>query len=463
MSFLMSLLRRRSVLITLVAVLALSGWLLVRDTGAEDASIIAPVKRGDFRVTVTTSGELSAEESVNVTAPANAQQIQVYQLTIQSIVPEGTEVQAGDVVAQLDRSQVAAKLSEVTLALQKATAVYEQAMLDSTLTLSQAREDIIGLELALEERRLAEEQAVYEAPTVRRQAEIDLERADRQLNQAREAYKTRVEQAEAKMREVGADMERERNRLAIVQQVMEGFTVRAPAPGMVIYVKEWNGRKKTVGSRVSPWDPAVATLPDLTKMESITYVNEIDIRKIAEGQPVTISLDSDPDKRLEGTVTAVANVGEQRPNTDAKVFEIQIKVEGSDTTLRPGMTTGNAIETQVHEDVLFVPIEALGSENGIPFVYHRDGGRVRKREVVTGAMNENEVVIVRGLEENDAVLLAPPPNGAEMTLERLPDSPVPESGAEPVVRADTSDRSGLPPQDTVPLDTIELDTTAPGR
>ena len=88
--------------------------------------------------------------------------------------------------------------------------------------------------------------------------------------------------------------------LKIVQDVMQGFTITAPAPGMVIYVKEWNGRKKTVGSQVSSWEPAVATLPDLTQMESLTYVNEIDVRKIAVGQPVVLTLDSDPGKKLTG-------------------------------------------------------------------------------------------------------------------------------------------------------------------
>ena len=67
---------------------------------------------------------------------------------------------------------------------------------------------------------------------------------------------------------------------------MQGFTIKAPAPGMVIYVKEWNGKKKTAGSQVNAWDPTVATLPDLTQMESITYVNEIDVRKISVGQTV---------------------------------------------------------------------------------------------------------------------------------------------------------------------------------
>jgi RND family efflux transporter MFP subunit len=331
--------------------------------------------------------------------------------------------------------------------LQKAEAQYEQAMLDSTLTLSTARENIRTLELALEEKRLAQEQAVYEAPTVRRQAAIDHEKAERALAQARSDYETKREQARAKMREVGADLGRQRSLLAMVQEVLAAFTIRAPTPGMVIYAKEWNGRKRTTGSQVSPWDPAVATLPDLTHMESVTYVNEIDIRKIVVGQPVAITLDADPTKRLTGTVVAVANVGEQRPNADSKVFEVKITVAETDTTLRPGMTTGNAIETFTTDDVLYVPLEAVSSEDGVPFVYRLNGGGVVKQEVITGALNDDEVVIVHGLEADDRVLLTPPRDHDKLELHRIPasDRPPADSTA-PVAGGDTAVGAVPPPR-----------------
>src|SRR6266540_3618472 len=424
-----------------IAILVPSAWLLARGPAAPDNSLVARVKRGPFAVTVTTSGELRARQFVQITAPAGAQQAGAWQMKIQSIVPEGTIVKQGDVVAELDRSTLANKLDEVRLALQKAEAQYEQAMLDSTLTLSTARENIRTMELALEEKRLAKEQAVYEAPTVKRQAEIDHEKAERALAQARSDYATKTEQAKAKMREVGADLQRQRNLLKVVQDVMAGFTIRAPGPGMVIYVKEWNGRKRTTGSQVNAWDAGVATLPDLTQMESVTYVNEIDIRKLAVGQPVTLTLDADPTKRLTGTVASVANVGEQRPNADAKVFEVHVTVTQTDTTLRPGMTTGNAIETLKLNVALYVPLEAVSSAAGIPLVYRQTGGGASKREVATGAMNDDEVIITRGLEVDDRVLLTPPPDHDRLTLVRLPPAPAAPAPEQPVVGGDTAART----------------------
>src|SRR6266487_3604994 len=217
---------RRQVIGIGIAILVPSAWLLARGPAAPDNSLAARVKRGPFSVTVTTSGELRARQFVQITAPAGAQQAGAWQMKIQSIVPEGTIVKQGDVVAELDRSTLANKLDEVRLALQKAEAQYEQAMLDSTLTLSTARENIRTMELALEEKRLAKEQAVYEAPTVQRQAAIDYERADRALTQARSDYETKTEQARAKMREVGADLQRQRSLHLRARRLGLGLVVR---------------------------------------------------------------------------------------------------------------------------------------------------------------------------------------------------------------------------------------------
>ncbi len=64
------------------------------------------------------SGELRAQRFVQITAPANAQQAQVYQMKIASIVPEGTTVKAGDVVAELDRASDASTVAAMSLAVQ---------------------------------------------------------------------------------------------------------------------------------------------------------------------------------------------------------------------------------------------------------------------------------------------------------------------------------------------------------
>ena len=417
----MQILRNRWFIGGAVAVLlAVTGaFVMSSDTGDEDSALIARVKKGEFKVTVTTSGELRAVKFVKITGPANAPAANQWNMKIASLVPEGTIVKEGDVVAELDRTQIGTRVTELTTSLQKAQAVFEQAELDSTLNLSKAREELKTMELALEEMRLAKEQAVYEAPTVKRKAEIDYEKAERALAQGRKDIVTKTSQAQAKMREVGAERDRFSNQMKIVQDVMMGYSIKSPAAGMVIYEKEWNGKKRTAGSQIWGGDPTVATLPDLSQMESQTYVNEIDIRKVSVGQPVELTLDSDPSKKFLGKITHVANVGEQRPNTDAKVFEVKVLLTQSDTTLRPGMTTSNKIETARIPNVLFIPIEAVSTDSGVTVVYKKSGASVVKQEIETGTTSDDEIVVLRGVEEGDRVLLATPANAAQMTVARL--------------------------------------------
>ena len=166
----MRLLRTRRFLIAalLVLVAVPATYVLARDPESKENALTGVVKRGDFNVTVTTSGELRAPKFVQVTLPPAIQQAQVYQqLKISTLVPEGTMVKEGDLVAEIDRTPVANKHTEVSLALQKAEAQYEQAMLDSTMKLGKAREDMRTMNLTLEEKKIAKDQAVFEAPSVK--------------------------------------------------------------------------------------------------------------------------------------------------------------------------------------------------------------------------------------------------------------------------------------------------------
>jgi RND family efflux transporter MFP subunit len=195
------------------------------------------------------------------------------------------------------------------------------------------------------------------------------------------------------------------------------------------------------------WDATVATLPDLTQMESETYVNEVDVRKLALGQKVQISLDADPTKKLSGTVTHIANVGEQRPNQDSKVFEVKIEIATPDTTLRPGMTTANAIETASIKNVLSVPLEAVVTEGGYSYVFKKDGRRVVKQMVETGAMNDNEIVVRRGVEAGDRVLLTPPADRSEIATSKIPGL-MPTTA--PIAGGDTAASVKLPSKPSAP-------------
>ena len=384
-------------------------------------SLYVSPERGVFRVEVTTTGELQAKKSVQITGPTSARRARIYQMEVTKLVEEGTVVEKGDFVAQLDRSELASRMEDARLELQKAQSQYEQARLDTTLTLSEARDQIVDLRYAMEEAQLRKEQSQFEAPSVQRQAEIDYEKAERNYEQAKVNYRTKKQQAEAKMREVGADRAEAQKEMRDLQSLGGEFRIVAPENGMVVYHRDWRGQKVTEGSTIRSWDPVVATLPDLSVMESITFVNEVDVQKVEKGQTVDIGLDADPDKKLTGVVTSVANIGQQRPNADAKVFEVVVEVNEADTTLRPAMTTSNAILVEELSDVVSVPLETLHAQgDSITYVFARSGTGARRQEVEVGLLNDNRAVVRRGVTTDDDLYLSVPPDTSGLALQRLP-------------------------------------------
>jgi len=406
------------IVLGVIAIIAVMG-LLFQTQDVETVDLYASPKRGPFQVTVATTGELQAKNSVKIFGPSSTRQLRIYEMKIMRLVPEGTVVHQGDFVAELDRSELNTRLNDATLELQKAQSQYEQATLDTALTLSKLRDEQVNLRYAMEEARLKKDQAAYEAPSVQRQEEINFEKAERALQQARENYQTQVKQGIAQLREVQAELTKAQIQVDMLNEAGQEFTIQAPENGMVIYRRDWRGQKLTTGGTVNSWDPVVAELPDLSIMESITYVNEVDIQKIKVGQHVEIGLDADPDKRMTGTVAAVANIGEQRPNSDAKVFEVSIEVTKADTTLRPAMTTSNAIVVAQLPEALSIPLEAIHTQDSLTYVFARRGGRVVRQEVSLGILNENEATVKAGLTEEDRLFLSLPADTTGLSFERL--------------------------------------------
>lgn len=379
--------------------------------------IIVPVKSGPFTVEITTTGELKAQRSVQILGPVRARQFRVNQLTIEKMVDEGTVVQKGDFIASLDKSELFGRVSDAQINLDQELAQYEQVQLDTSLILRQERDNILNLEYNVEEQQLVLEQSQYEPPATIKQNEYNYQKAVRDLNQARENYKIKIQQERARMAERTARLKEEQQQFTQMEQLLEEFTITAPQDGMVIYESNWNGSKIAEGSQISAWNPVVATLPDLTSMQSITYVNEVDIRRVRSGQSVSLGLDAFPEKKLTGKVSKVANVGQQRPNSDAKVFEVVILVNESDPLLRPAMTTSNAIIAERLEDVVYVPLEAIHVENDSINYIHLNNGT--KQEVKLGLANSNDVVIELGLRKGQYVYLSIPNWGDGLAVNLL--------------------------------------------
>lgn len=393
-----------------VVVVLLVGYFIVKGNKSSEVSdIMAIVKRGPFKVEIETTGELEAKNSVKILGPSSLRDFRIWQVTIQNIIDEGTVVKKGDWVATLDRSEFQNRFNEKQIELEKANSKFIQTQLDTTLQLRQARDELINLKYGVDEKQIILEQSKFEPPATIKQAEINLDKAVRSYEQALENYKIKKNQNIEKMREVSAELRKVKNEFDAMTKVLQSFSVLAPEDGMVIYEKGWDGKAIKAGSQINMWEPTVATLPDLTKMLSKTYVNEVDVRKVKAGQKVEVGLDAYPDKKLSGQVIRVANVGEQRPNSDAKVFEVAVELNGTDPTLRPSMTTSNKIIASVKDSALYVPLESLHSHfDTITFVYKKDGINTIKQEVIIGETNANDALVKTGLREGDRIYLSVP-------------------------------------------------------
>jgi HlyD family secretion protein len=390
-----------------------------RSNGDEDVSLTTKVVKGTFLNEVIISGEAQSTSSKEINGPINARRFNIYQLKIQDLVAEGTIVKKGDYIGKLDASEVNSKINDAQLNLESAESKYTQQQLDTTLTLKQERTAIKDLLFNIEENQLELKRSIYEPPATIRKLEIQIDKFERELKEKKEDYSIKKRQANAKMIEVGTEVSKIKKQIEELTELQKQFTIFSEDDGMVTYVKDWNGIKKKVGATISPWEPAMASLPDLTKMESKTYSNEIDIRKIKKDLKVKIGFDAFPNIEINGVVTDVANVGENKMGSDIKLFQVLIKLNETNKNIRPGMTTSNRILTHQENGVLMVPLEAIFSKNSISYAYVKSGYSIEKKQLELGLANNEVVIINKGLNENDIVYLNAPPDLEEQSITLL--------------------------------------------
>jgi len=381
-----------------------------------ESGIQVEVKEGEFVINITTNGELDSKNSTVIKGPSSVRSLGIYQnLKLNNIIDEGTIVDSGDYIATIDQTPVLTKMKEVDANLEKFNSKISQSKLDSALILRADRDNMVNLEFNIHELEVELENSLYESPVTKDKIKVNLTKAKRALNQAQNNYELKKEKQENIVRTTIIDYNKEVDKKSRFIEVLKDFNIVAPQAGMLIYAKNWSGKKIKSGSEISAWNPRVAKLPDLSQMIVKTFVNEVDISKVKVGQNVEIGVDAFVDKKLKGTVKSVANIGEELKNTSAHVFEVIIDVEGDDPDLRPAMTTKNSIIINVLEIVLFVPIECIYTEDSLSFVYSKG----HKIQVDAGQSNQDEIIINNGLEKGQKVFLIPPAGSEEWEMKTL--------------------------------------------
>ncbi len=412
--------RKIMVVAGIVLLIILSGFYFLKNSSGENVKITTAVSRGPFEMYVYSSGQLEAQNSEDIIVPDNLRdrEIRIYEIKITDLIEEGTVVDSGQYVATLDQKAVEEALTTAREELEQAFNNYEDAKMDSNLTLSNFRDQIINARDELEEMQIVLDESVYESPAVVRKAEMDVEKAQRKLEQEIKGYDLKKRQAESKVERSKLELRQRENRVNKLDNVYHSLVISAPKAGMVIYGRDRTREKIKVGSTVSPWMPVIATLPDLSSMLSITYVNEIDISKVQTGQKVVLGVDAIPGLELEGEVVSKANIGQPMPKSDAKVFEVKIRVFGDVENLKPAMTTSNRIQTGAFSDTLYIPSEAVFANDTMQYCYLEKNGVV-KQVVDLGDQNENHYLVRSGVEEGDVLLLTEPEDPDSLPVEGM--------------------------------------------
>ena len=192
-------------------------------------------------------------------------------------------------------------------------------------------------------------------------------------------------------------------------------TITSPIDGIVLGKSVEEGQ--TVASSFNT--PTLFTIvKDMTDMRVIANVDEADIGQVREGQRVTYTVDAYPNEVFEGTVTQVRNQATTESNV--VTYEVVISAPNPDLKLKPGLTANVTIFTLEQTGIVSVPTKALrytptketiGPKDkivdcqGAQKLWVREGNTFKAYAVKTGITNGTRTQILSGVKEGTAVIV----------------------------------------------------------
>jgi multidrug efflux pump subunit AcrA (membrane-fusion protein) len=409
------LLRRSgSIAICALLPLALGAWagfrLYSRPQAAPPVTDVpvTRVKRGKVVVTVTAKGELQGASSEMMIAPMTGGR----EMAITFLRGPGEVVGPGAIVVKFDTTEQEFVLREAEADLDEA----EQQVLKATAE-SKAREEEMNYQLlqAKAEVRLAELETRRNpllAAIVARQNNLALEAANDRLRQIQNDIKNRKANTEAGVAIQEAARSKAKVKAETAKRNIDAMTLKSKSGGYVAVQQNsssgffvWGMQLPIfqVGDTARP-GMAVAQIPDLQSWEVSARIGELDRGHLKEGQAAGIQVVALPGKTFAGKVRNIG--GTTGPPWD-RHFVCKIALDDPSAELRPGMTAKLVITTDVLDNALWVPSQALFESDGRTFVYLNTGSGFTPRDVAMVRRSESQVVL-KGLSEGHVVALANP-------------------------------------------------------
>jgi HlyD family secretion protein len=363
--------------------LPVNSWFQPTGSAAAQAQTdvqLAEVTRGAIIKRLLLDGELRAVRARVIFSNTSEETKIVY------LPPEGSLVKPGDRLVELDSSTILTKIKEVE---ERIFAADNEIIRTRSTQESALRE----MEVELSKLWMAYEQAKVKA---RVPAEVVPRREYQDnvlaLEKAKTEYENQLTKIEQRKKEQAAELqvkiiEREKLNAQIEQakNSLDSMNIKAPAEGMVIYNEHWNERRKLqVGDAVWGGLPIVR-LPDLTEMEVLAQVNEVDGPRLSIGNRAQIRLDSFPDLTITGAVKEIAQTASKASwMGKTKVFRVVISLDQTrPEMMKPGMSAQVSIVLAEQEVPLLVPRSAVQFVEGAAQVLRLEGARERRPVAVT--------------------------------------------------------------------------------
>jgi HlyD family secretion protein len=253
---------------------------------------------------------------------------------------------------------------------------------------------------------------LYEFPKQVQQLLSDYHEAGLELERTKARARSQLAQAEAKRSGADATLLQQQERLRKLQEQLESCTIKAPAPGQVVYwssTERWTRIKIEQGAEI-PEGYRIISIPDTSKMKVEIKVHETWIDNIELGQKAEITIAAFPDKIFTGEVLSKAPLADQSNfwESDVKRYVTDVSIDGTHDFLKTGMTGKVTVIIDKLQNVLYVPIQSVVTVDKKKVCYVVTGRGSEKREVETGLFNDDFVEIKTGLTEGEEVLLNPP-------------------------------------------------------
>lgn len=380
---------------------AVGAWWSVK-RGKTSSTNWETVRRGALTLEAPIIGTLNAARSVDLTAPISSDP---HFFRIGRLTAEGTRVEAGQMVMELDTQEINQKLREYQTELGK----NEEELKKRTLEYDVQMRD---LRVALEEARVKRETTGHKLqadPLIvsardRKQFQIEFEQADQQAKLLTQKLQSIEQMSKAELSVFENNIAKIRLRVQQTEERQKACVVTAPIGGTLIYKTLSGNVKRKVGEQTCHHE-VILQIPDLTTLRLEAMVEEAYAGRVQPGQTVRIKVDALPDEKLTGKVVSVSSVLRMRRwDNPVKVVDAVIEFEQKIGKLGPGMTATGQVEFERVPNALLLPLKAVREKGGqvIVNIAGNDGGH-EERAIRVGRRNRQFVEVLEGLREGETV------------------------------------------------------------